>query len=361
MRTKLRIRGLGILLLAVLAGLPGGTVSSWLRLDQPALAAPLPGIEAQGSWLGDEEAVLDWAEVPDVFPGVKHLQVSVDTPRRMDLHCVRIDTETPGLQFYTTPRADPWVQDSTETRRQTTRDFLREARRAGMPMVVAINADAFSPWPAPWDEETPTNLLGLAVSDGVLVSPGSGTASLLIDQEGHARMALTDASTDIQSIRTAVSGFGFCLLEGLPLVGDGATHPRTGIGLSADQRFVYLMTIDGRRHASQGATTEEVGRWLQRFGAYTGINMDGGGSTTLTLWNPSAPEADQVELLNHPVGNGLNWLTLPLESEAASYTPTERCTGNSLGVCVPSPDPAVGAAPGPGASEGVTPDCPPDQ
>jgi len=46
-------------LVRLVAGLPGGVVSPWLRLDQPVLAAPLPGIETQEFRLGDEAAVLD--------------------------------------------------------------------------------------------------------------------------------------------------------------------------------------------------------------------------------------------------------------------------------------------------------------
>ncbi len=157
----------------------------------------------------------DWAQAPDIFPGIKYVKVSVDTPRKMDINCVRIDTQMPGLQFSTTPRADEWVENTTETRRQTTRNFLREARNAGRRMVVAINANAFSPWPAPWNQETLTDLRGLAVSDSVVVSPGSGTASLIIDYDGKASMATTTASTDTRNIRTAVSGFGFCLTGGL--------------------------------------------------------------------------------------------------------------------------------------------------
>jgi len=274
----------------------------------------------------------DWAQTPDIFPGVKHVKVSADTPRKMDINCVRIDTQTPGLQFSTTPRADEWVENTTETRRQTTRNFLREARSAGRGMVVAVNADAFSPWPAPWNQETLTDLRGLAVSDGVVVSPGSGTASLIIDYDGKASMATTTASTDTRNIRTAVSGFGFCLTGGLPVAGGEAIHPRTGIGLSEDQRFVFFLTIDGRRRASEGATTEEVGQWLRFFGAQTGINMDGGGSTTLVRWKPGATGTGQTELLNNPVGTGVNWLELSPQFEAGFYTPRERCNGNNLGV-----------------------------
>ena len=57
--------------------------------------------------------------------------------------------------------------------------------------------------------------------------------------------------------------------------------------------------IDGRQDASQGATVREVGEWLRHYGATTGINMDGGGSTTMARWNSSSR---RVEILNRPSG-----------------------------------------------------------
>lgn len=279
-----------------------------------------------------QQDVADWQKSKRLYRGVQYLEISVTEPRDMDVFCVRIDTKARGIDFYTTPPCEGWVENVFETRRQTTRDFIRESRKAGINVVVAVNTDAFSPWPAPWDEETLTNLAGLAVSEGRLVSPAGGSASLLIDRRGRPRMELTDGSTDLAGVETAVSGFAFCLLEGRPLAGNEDLHPRTGLGLSKDARYLYFMAIDGRRHASQGATTEEVGRWLRYFGAHTGINMDGGGSTTLAWWDRRKKGADKAVLFNRPVGDGRNWLRLPREQEQAEYAPSERRNGASLGV-----------------------------
>lgn len=247
----------------------------------------------------------------------------------MWVHAVRIDLQTPGLRFYTTPRADEWKADERETVRQTTRDFLRDARKAGKALVLAVNADAFSPWPAPWNKPTPTNLLGLAISEGVVVSPASGTPSLMITKSGTARIAVTTAHTNIDDVQVAVSGFAFCLREGLPQPSGQDLHPRTGIGLSEDGRYLFVIVIDGRRASRQGATTHELGQWMQRCGAYDAVNMDGGGSTTLVWWNPRLAGDDKTELINEPVGNGAKY-----ESPLADrfYVPSERAVGNSLGV-----------------------------
>ena len=44
------------------------------------------------------------------------------------------------------------------------------------------------------------------------------------------------------------------------------------------------MTIDGRQPGwSDGADFHDTGEWLLRFGAADGINVDGGGSTTMVM------------------------------------------------------------------------------
>jgi hypothetical protein len=129
-------------------------------------------------------------------------------------------------------------------------------------------------------------------------------------------MVGTSTGVDIADKRTAVAGFDFVLSNGVSVVGETALAPRTGIGLSRDERYVFFMTIDGRQTASAGATYDDVGGFLRFFGAWTGINMDGGGSTTLAWWNPSTSSS---QLLNVPVGGGFS-------------VPSERHNANNLGV-----------------------------
>ena len=223
-----------------------------------------------------QDGLYDWTRGQRLAPGIQFARVEAATPRKMVIYGLFIDTQTEGIRFHTTSRRNEWVVGKTETDRQTSRNFLRRARMGDIPMIVAINADAFSPWPAPYDQETPTDLNGLAVSKGIVVSQGSGSPSLLLTKSGQFRIATTDAKTDTSEIELAVSGFALCLADGKPIPGGDDLHPRTGLGLSQDGRYVVAVAIDGRQPASVGATTEELGSWLKYFGAYTGINMDGG-------------------------------------------------------------------------------------
>lgn len=263
----------------------------------------------------------DWALSEPIAPGIQFARVTLTAPQPLMIHCLRIDTAAAPLGFHTTGRAEAWVDGSTETLRRTTREFILDSRAIGLDMVAAINADAFSPWPVPWQEESLTNLLGLAVSDGIVVSSPSETPSFLVFADGS--MLIAQSVANLEGVQTAVSGFGLVLNNGTPIPGNADLHPRTGIGLSADHRVVYWLVIDGRRVESVGATTENVGRWLLHFGAHNGINLDGGGSATMARYDPSAG-GDGVVLLNNPVGNGAK--------SCDHCPPTERNNGNNLGV-----------------------------
>jgi hypothetical protein len=282
-------------------------------------------------------------------PGVQYARIDDDQPRPLVIHAVRVDSQADGIGFHVSrPRAD-WVDGERETDRQTTREFLRSARADGIPMVVAINGDAFAPWPAPYNQSTPTDLRGLAIVDGVLVSQASGTPSLLISHSPASsesnggginvnappltlNIATTTKDSDVTNVQLAISGFALCLDAGEPKAIGDDLHPRTGIGLSRDERWLLLVVIDGRQPASHGATVEELGAWLRHFGAWRGINMDGGGSSTLAWWDTSQPAERASRLLNSPVGSGGNFAKLP----PTLFFPTERANGKNFGVSLTS-------------------------
>jgi hypothetical protein len=221
------------------------------------------------------------------------------------VHAVRIDTQAPGVRFTTTPRCEDWTPNARETQRQTTREFLTQTG-----CQVAVNGDFYAMG------QGATNLAGLAICEGQVVSPAARTDSLLIDRGNHARFELTNRRTDLHDVWTAISGRGRMLVDGVVQETWPQRHPRTAVGVSRDGRYVYLVTLDGRQKGiSEGATTGELGVWMKRLGAWNALNLDGGGSTTMVL--PSADGGTAV--LNVPVGD--------------SKTPyTERRNGNHLGV-----------------------------
>ncbi|MBQ1277285.1 MAG: phosphodiester glycosidase family protein, partial [Thermoguttaceae bacterium] len=173
-----------------------------------------------------------------------------------------------------------------------------------------------------------SNLLGFGANDGVLVSkPEPGRPAFVVYQDKTAKICDLDpniSDDEVKKIQAGVAGSQVVLKDGVvPEIANKDRHPRTAVGISADGRYVFLLIVDGRQPKhSVGATLTEVGETLKYFGAHIGLNLDGGGSTTL-------------------VCRGLDGLSQILNSPANSGVPRNlRNNANSIGVR------AVNLAPG---------------
>ena len=70
-------------------------------------------------------------------------------------------------------------------------------------------------------------------------------------------------------------------------------HPRTAVGYTQDQSVLFLVVVDGRQPGySMGMTLEELAHFmrtqlgdfsLSKENAYQGLNLDGGGSSTMVV------------------------------------------------------------------------------
>src|SRR5205823_1513052 len=134
---------------------------------------------------------------------------------------------------------------------------------------------------------------------------GRGSDLLVISREN--RVAFKRAADPVSSREayTAVAG-GPMLLRAGRNVAPAVTpvHPRSAVGLTADRRFLVVLTIDGRQPGfSEGATEAETGDWLARFGATEGLNLDGGGSSTLVIeGRDGRPEVVNRTIHDHTPG-----------------------------------------------------------
>ncbi len=270
----------------------------------------------------------DWSAVADLHTGIKHARVNLTSPRTLAINVLRVDLGNPNIRFTTTGRAANWSENNVETTKQTTRSFITATRAAGVPVLVAINASPWTPWPAPVPDPGRANLYGLAVANGRVVSPGDGYPTMIVGRNLTPSMATTTSATPVTDILQAASGFSFCLRNATPQ-GSGTNEPRTGYGLSQDGLFLFFMTVDGRQSGySDGCTVYELGDFLRQFGAYTGLEMDGGGSTTMATYNTSTSSA---QLLNVP-------------SDRLFGSVAERAVGNNWGIYLASDKTWTGGA-----------------
>lgn len=278
------------------------------------------GLLAGAAWPASAQTgSYDWSASSTLSDGIDRGFVQLTGSAPLRVNCLRIDTLTPGIGFHTTPRANPWVAGSAETVRQTTSAFIATSQTTTTKVVAAVNGDLFNIALSPV-----TTLDGFNVSGGVLVSPGAPPggpehATFAITRSNAAAVVATDDGTPVGDTWNAVTGIYQCLLNGAPRLSGTDPQPRTGLGVSSDTRYVYLMTVDGRSASSVGATNRQVGEWLAYFGAWNGVYVDGGGSTTMAWWNPAAAGANKAQVLNAPSDG------------------SERAVGNNIGVYVATP------------------------
>lgn len=96
-------------------------------------------------------------------------------------------------------------------------------------------------------------------------------------------------ASPINNITQAIGGSESIIINGVKqnfTSGSAAVkHPRTVIGYTQDQRYLYIVTVDGRQNDwSVGMDLNEMGTYLKnRFNLYQAINLDGGGSTTMVV------------------------------------------------------------------------------
>lgn len=102
---------------------------------------------------------------------------------------------------------------------------------------------------------------------------------------------------NLKNINSLVGGWPRLVRNGINLIKTDSTiegvfnnfskvkHPRTGIGITKDSSTVIFITVDGRQESSSGLALDEFADLMIEQGIYQGLNLDGGGSTTMVINN----------------------------------------------------------------------------
>src|SRR5258708_10974731 len=250
-----------------------------------------------------------------LFSGVTYIRDVRQQPAPLIIYIVKIDLNDLGIHFLVTPGQ---LSDDKQLPARTTSQFLNEFH-----VQVAINGDFFTPWhsnsifdyyPHVGDY---VNATGYASSRGGVYSKGAeGHPTLYISKNNQ--MSFDKPSAEIYN---AISGNVIFVQEGKSTI-DNLTdpyhterQPRTAVGLTRDGKTLLLIVVDGRQpNYSEGATMKELSSIAIQHGAFTALNLDGGGSTTLAMEDSSG-------------------FPLVLNSPIDGYIPgRERPVANHLGV-----------------------------
>jgi exopolysaccharide biosynthesis protein len=256
------------------------------------LACDIGGLIPRGISLAQPEPTKE-----TLFQGITYERIVQQEPRPMVIHIVRIDLKAGGIKPLVTP-GDPNAERPLQAR--TTSEFLSDYN-----LQLAINGDAFTPWrdlgplgyyPHDGDSVTPN---GFAASRGTIYSQDSDEQPTLYLYQGRK----ASMNSLVGKIYNAVSGYQLLVWNGEPVDGldSREAEPRTAVGLDRAGRRLIIIVVDGRQSGySEGATLAEMAQLLLDHRAFRGMNMDGGGSSTLVVERNGEPE-----VLNSPVHQGI--------------------------------------------------------
>lgn len=137
---------------------------------------------------------------------------------------------------------------------------------------------------------------------------------------------------DVTVFDEAVGGSGHILMRDGAVCpsGNHALHPRTLIGVSRDGKRLYHVVVDGRSESSAGIELEDEGRLLQWLGAWEGLNLDGGGSSSLVVNGDIVNRTSDGH--ERAVGNGvIIYSTAPVDDRVADIAFAPRSYTLSAG------------------------------
>jgi exopolysaccharide biosynthesis protein len=164
---------------------------------------------------------------------------------------------------------------------------------------------------------------GVYVGGGAPVSDTTAVLSLVGESETKRNISIGDTvrimlslDPNRSSLRTLIGGAPLIVhgrrnvtasddyLEGTAADFSSKRHPRTGVGFSRDSTIVYFITVDGRQESSMGMTLSEFAELMISLGVAEGLNLDGGGSTTMVV-SGSIVNQPSDAAGERPVGNCL--------------------------------------------------------
>ena len=235
-----------------------------------------------------------------LYEGVIYRRVIRFTPRPMIAHVIVIDTKVNGIRFLVTP---PDSEGELPLNARTTSQFLDE-----FVVQLAINGDGFDPWwsrsPADYYPHVgdPVVPLGFSASGGKIYTQGIPKEIGVEPTLYISRRNSLSFNQRPDKVFQAISGDRMLIQQGRVVDGLEAAEldPRTAIGLNKNGRYVILVVVDGRQpFYSDGATFVQLAELMLDQGAYIGMSLDGGGSSTMV----TEGENGQPVILNSPIDN----------------------------------------------------------
>lgn len=251
-----------------------------------------------------------------LYEGVTYRRVIRLFPRPMIAHVLTIDTKTKGIDFLVTP---PDSGSKTPLNARTTSQFLKEFQ-----LQIAINGGGFSPWwshsPADYYPHAgdPITPFGFTASNGNIYWTGDDTDIGTEPTLYIGRRNTLSFNNKPGRVHNAISGDRMLVLKGeiAPDLDSKELDPRTAMGINRNGRYLYLVVVDGRQpFYSEGATFTELAHLLIDQGAFMGMSLDGGGSSTMVIEGKDSGPM----ILNSPIDNYIPGRERPVGTHLGIY------------------------------------------
>ncbi|MDD3807325.1 MAG: phosphodiester glycosidase family protein [Candidatus Marinimicrobia bacterium] len=135
-------------------------------------------------------------------------------------------------------------------------------------------------------EEIRNNQGNTPLTKGRAVLSGHGESAAYINKlsVGDTLFLLQKMSPGPEKLTQLIGGNTILIQNGVNVGSSEDRHPRTAAGFNVDSTYFFLFTVDGRQPGySIGMNFHELGAYMLEWGVYNGINLDGGGSTTMIV------------------------------------------------------------------------------
>jgi hypothetical protein len=262
-------------------------------------AATLLGVSA----LPAQALRVDSTIIDTIAPGVIHRRL-VLSAGPWSVHVIQVRLRQPGISIRAAHAND------AVTGRETVRSIAARHGDDSTRVIAAINADFFDL--ATGEDENNEVIDGRVVralavtrapqdsghhvhSQFGITTGGRPVFEQFVAADSTQRRRVGAFQPDRGPLRTLVGGWPRLVvhgrsvadsaerLEGTPPSFASVRHPRSGVGISRDSTTLFLITVDGRQESSSGMSLSEFAQLMLQLGVYEGLNLDGGGSTTMVV------------------------------------------------------------------------------
>lgn len=208
------------------------------------------------------------------------------------------------------------ADDGNEFEAETTSAFIDRFQ-----LQFAVNAGYFyyfeekTPWDYAPRSGDRVNVLGQSIANGKRYSPDQPKWPALCFDASHRGQIVESGFCPEGTLNAVAGNYVLRPHQSLQLEKD-KPYARTVAALDQAGTTLWLILVDGKQpYYSEGAKMSDIERLIEKIGASVALNLDGGGSATMTMATPSG-----TKILNAPIHGKWPMNERPIATHLGFYT-----------------------------------------